>query len=107
VPIDPSLAGARIGAKAGFDCTRPVGVERGLSSHVPVPPVLEASSYDSALAALDTGPASFAELMAAERTRDERVILRLLEPLYAGGRLSRDADGRYRLGAADQTNSTD
>ena len=100
VPIDPSLAGARSGAKAGFDCTRPVGPQHGLSAHVPVPPVIEPSNFASALAALDAGPVSFAELMAAEQTRDERVVLRLLEPLYAQGRLSREADGRYRLAPA-------
>lgn len=99
VPIDPSLAGARSGAKAGFDCTRPFGVQRGLSSHVPEPPVLAPSAHASATAALVAGPASFVELMAAEGTRDERVIMRLLEPLYEQGRISRDADGRYRVAA--------
>ncbi|WEK02286.1 MAG: UbiD family decarboxylase [Candidatus Sphingomonas phytovorans] len=105
VPIDPSLAGARVGAKAGFDCTRPVTAERGLSSHVPLPPVLESSAHETALAALETGPASFVELMAAEHTRDERVVLRLLEPLYAAGRIVREPDGRYRLLPDDIANS--
>jgi len=97
VPIDPSLSGARTGAKAGFDCTKPVGVNKPLDFAIPEPPVLTQSIYGSAAEALAGGPASFLELMAAEGSRDGRDVLRLLEPLYAGGRVIREPDGRYRL----------
>jgi 3-polyprenyl-4-hydroxybenzoate decarboxylase len=97
VPIDPSLAGSRTGAKAGFDCTKPVGITRPLFYAIPEPPVMSASTYASAADALAAGPASFLELMEAERTRDGREVLRILEPFYAQGRISREPDGRYRL----------
>jgi UbiD family decarboxylase len=97
VPIDPSLAGSRTGAKAGFDCTKPVGVDKPLHFAIPEPPVLNESVHSSAAAALAAGPANFLELMAAERSRDGRDVLRLLEPLYAADRIAREPDGRYRL----------
>jgi UbiD family decarboxylase len=97
VPIDPSLAGARTGAKAGFDCTKPMGVGKPLHYAIPEPPVLKGSAYTSTAEALAAGPASFLELMAAERSRDGRDVLRVLEALYAQGRVTREADGRYCL----------
>src|SRR5207245_9478192 len=35
LPLDPSLRGARTGAKAGFDLTLPMGEARGLESTLP------------------------------------------------------------------------
>ena len=40
VPIDPSLMGARVGAKAGFDLTWPLGAAQRLDMQVPAPPPL-------------------------------------------------------------------
>lgn len=97
VPIDPSLAGARVGAKAGFDCTKPVGNSRPFDFAIPEPPVLVQSAFTGVHAALQAGPASFIELMAAAGTRDGRDVLRQLEPFYAEGRIAREDDGRYRL----------
>ncbi len=97
VPIDPSLAGARSGAKAGFDLTRPIGSVKGLAAFVPEPPVMPQSAYAGAMEALAAGPASFLELMAAEKSRDGRDVLRILDPLYAADAITRDPDGRYRL----------
>src|SRR5882757_2620544 len=97
VPIDPSLAGARTGAKAGFDCTKPMATGKPLHYVIPEPPVLKPSAFKSALDALASGPASFLELMAAQGSRDGRDVLRVLESLYAEGRISREADGRYSL----------
>jgi len=106
VPIDPSLAGARTGAKAGFDCTKPVGAVRPLHYAIPESPVLKASAYRSAAEALAAGPATFLELMAAENSRDGRDVLRMLEIFYAQGRIAREADGRYRLNPlGDETGS--
>ena len=36
VPLDPSLAGARTGAKIGFDCTIPFGKRQSLEWGIPV-----------------------------------------------------------------------
>lgn len=102
VPIDPSLAGSRTGAKAGFDCTKPVGIDKALHYAIPEPPVLTKSKHSSAADALAAGPASFLELMAAEGSRDGRDVLRLLEPLYAAGRIIREADGRYRIRSIEE-----
>jgi len=97
VPIDPSLAGSRTGAKAGFDCTRPFGSAKGLAALVPEPPIMPDRVHASAMEALSAGPASFLELMAAQGSRDGRDVLRILDPLYAAEAITRDPDGRYRL----------
>ncbi|MDB5874191.1 MAG: UbiD family decarboxylase [Ramlibacter sp.] len=100
VPIDPSLEGKRVGAKAGFDCTKPLGPAAAAHYVIPTPPRLPASAHASVLDALNAGPASFLELMAAARSRDGRDVVRALDPLYAAGRIAREDDGRYRLLAA-------
>ena len=97
VPIDPSLTGARTGAKAGFDCTKPLGASRGLGYAIPEPPKLPKSKPGTVLERLNEGPASFLELMAAVGTRDGRELLHLLDELYRAGRLNRHEDGRYAL----------
>ena len=97
VPIDPSLQGQRSGAKAGFDCTRELTTGTSARYVIPGPPHLEKSPYDSIGAALEAGPVSFLELMAACGSRDGRDVLAALEPLYAEQRIGRDDDGRYRL----------
>ena len=43
VPLDPSLGGARTGAKVGFDCTIPFGKRSALEWSVPMPPHLPAA----------------------------------------------------------------
>ena len=55
----------------------------------------EGERYGSLRAALAAGPKFFVELMSALGTRDGREIVRELEQLRAGGRLERDAEGRY------------
>jgi 2,5-furandicarboxylate decarboxylase 1 len=98
VPLDPSLGGARTGAKLGFDCTIPFGKANTLEFSVPTPPVAKKiSSYKTVEEALATGPASFLELMAALDSKDGREIVRTLDGLYAAKRLGRDEDGRYVL----------
>ena len=44
VPLDPSLGGARTGAKLGFDCTIPFGKTDAFEFSVPTPPVQEEST---------------------------------------------------------------
>jgi len=98
VPLDPSLGGTRVGAKAGFDCTIPFGRAQSLEFSVPEPPVLpQAERRASVRDVLTSGPASFLELMAAVQSRDGRELVRELDTLYAEGRLGRQSDGRYIL----------
>jgi 3-polyprenyl-4-hydroxybenzoate decarboxylase len=103
VPLDPSLRGSRSGAKAGFDCTKPLGKESEFAYTVPLPPVLppsrggQGAKRRSVEAVLAEGPATYLELMAALGTRDGREILPVLEKLYAAGKLGRLDDGRYIL----------
>jgi UbiD family decarboxylase len=98
VPLDPSLGGARTGAKLGFDCTIPFGKANSLEFSVPTAPVAtKGTQYKSVAEALAAGPASFLELMAALDSKDGREIVRALDALYAGKRLGRHDDGRYVL----------
>jgi 2,5-furandicarboxylate decarboxylase 1 len=98
VPLDPSLQGARTGAKLGFDCTMPFGKANSLEFSVPTPPAAKAAArHPSAAAALAAGPASFLDLMAALGSKDGREIVRELDALYAARRLGRLDDGRYVL----------
>jgi 2,5-furandicarboxylate decarboxylase 1 len=98
VPLDPSLAGARTGAKLGFDCTIPFGKTDAFEFSVPAPPVAKKTAPRKSVAdALAAGPASFLELMAALGSKDGREIVRGLDALYTAQRLGRLDDGRYVL----------
>ncbi|MBN8963977.1 MAG: UbiD family decarboxylase, partial [Rhizobiales bacterium] len=103
VPLDPSLAGARTGAKIGFDCTIPFGKRGSLEWGIPLPPVVPkangaaGAAKKSVIDTLATGPASFLELMIAAGSRDGREIVRELDALYAADALTRNETGRYML----------
>jgi UbiD family decarboxylase len=98
VPLDPSLGGARTGAKVGFDCTIPFGKRNALEWGIPAPPVVpQRAAAKSVADVLTGGPVSFLELMAALGTRDGREVVRQLDALYAANRLSRNEQGRYLL----------
>jgi 3-polyprenyl-4-hydroxybenzoate decarboxylase len=98
VPLDPSLAGARVGAKLGFDCTIPFGKTDAFEFSVPAPPAAKKTAPRKSVAdALAAGPASFLELMAALGSKDGREIVRQLDALYTAQRLGRLDDGRYVL----------
>jgi len=97
LPLDPSLRGARTGAKAGFDLTLPTGEARGIESTIPEPPRFEGKRFDSVEAALADGPKTFEALMAALASRDGREVVLALEALREAGRLVREKDGRYAL----------
>lgn len=99
LPLDPSLEGARTGAKAGFDLTLPVGDARGIESTIPEPPRFEGGRFASVEAALAEGPKTFEALMAALGSRDGREMVLALETLREAGRLAREKDGRYALKA--------
>jgi UbiD family decarboxylase len=93
--MDPSVQGATIGSKAGFDCTKPFGSGNSLESQIPEVPKWQGKRFASIKAALDDGPKFFEELMVAVDSRDGREIVRDLEAEREAGRLSRDKDGRW------------
>ncbi len=98
VPLDPSLQGARTGAKLGFDCTIPFGKTEAFEFAVATPPSVKTVAPQKSVAdALASGPASFLDLMAALGSKDGREIVRELDALYAAQRLGRLDDGRYVL----------
>jgi 2,5-furandicarboxylate decarboxylase 1 len=100
VPLDPSLGGARTGAKLGFDCTMPFGKTNSFEFSVPTPPAAnKIAPQKSVTEALAAGPASFLELMTALGSKDGREIVRELDALYTAQRLGRLDDGRYVLKA--------
>ena len=105
VPLDPSLAGSRTGAKAGFDCTKPFGKTGEFDYLVPEAPVLPVRPKRSIEALLTEGPATYLDLMAALGTRDGREVLPIIEKLYDEGRLGRLDDGRYTLIAPQSRSS--
>jgi len=98
MPLDPSMAGARMWAKAGFDMTLPYapsGQPRPIALRVPEPPRCAGPRHDSLDSALAGAPKYFEELMAAAGSRDGREIVRALEQMEEDGRVTRDAEGRY------------
>ena len=97
LPLDPSLRGARTGAKAGFDLTLPAGGQGGIESTVPEPPLFQGPRFASVEAALADGPKTFEGLMAATASSDGREVVLALETLRSGGRLTREKDGRYAM----------
>lgn len=100
LPLDPSLNGARVGAKAGFDLTWPFGMQGKLETTVPEPPRFEGQRFPSIRAALEHGPKYFEELMAAVGSRDGREVVRDLDALRREPGLDRDPRGRYVIGKA-------
>src|SRR4051794_4734204 len=97
VPIDPSLMGARTGAKLGFDLTWPPGAAARLEMRVPMPPRFEGTRFGSLEAALADGPKFFEDLMSALGSRDGREIVRALDVLRGKPGFGRDEEGRYLI----------
>jgi 3-polyprenyl-4-hydroxybenzoate decarboxylase len=99
IPLDPSLASnASLGAKAGFDLTMPIGMQKKLEAQIPEPPHFEGARFVSVEDALRDGPKFFEQLMTAVGSEDGREIVLELEDLRRARRLTRDQDeGRYRL----------
>lgn len=99
LPLDPSLGGKRIGAKAGFDLTLPLG-HRALEHTVPKPSISGDRTHDSVEAALADGPLSFGAIMVAIGSRDGRDVVLELDRLRRADRLDRIEDGLYVLAGA-------
>jgi 2,5-furandicarboxylate decarboxylase 1 len=99
--MDPSLNGRRTGAKAGFDCTRPVG--RG--GEIPLTRCAAKvftgpARFTTVEQALESGPLFYAQIVESLGSDDGRDVACALDALRQKGRLSRDRDGRYHLVAA-------
>jgi UbiD family decarboxylase len=99
IPLDPSLAShSSLGAKAGYDCTMPLGTARKLEAEIPEPPHYQGGRFACVEDALREGPKFFEQLMTAVGSDDGREIVLELEDLSLQGRLKRDpAEGRYTL----------
>jgi UbiD family decarboxylase len=99
IPLDPSLEGARTGAKAGFDLTLPFGQRHRVDMTVSVPPVFDdvPARFQTVEDALGDGVKSFAEIVSALGSDDGREIVLALDDLRHAGKLSRQQDGRYGL----------
>ncbi|HEY2227711.1 MAG TPA: UbiD family decarboxylase [Xanthobacteraceae bacterium] len=97
IPLDPSLAGASLGSKGGYDLTLPAGTAR-LEAEIPEPPHFKGARFASVEAALRDGPKFFEDLIAAVGSDDGREIVLALEELRRQGALQRDpTEGRYSL----------
>jgi 2,5-furandicarboxylate decarboxylase 1 len=99
--MDPSLQGRRTGAKAGFDCTKPVGRD----GEIPLTPSAAKlfngpARFQSVAGALASGPLFYAEIVEGVGSADGREVAAALDALRQEGRLVRDRDGRYSLGSA-------
>jgi UbiD family decarboxylase len=97
LPLDPSLYGARVGSKAGFDLTIEADKRSSIEFTVPAPPDITGDRFDSVRAALAHGPKSFSALMAALGTKDGRDVVIELETIREEGILTRLKEGEYAL----------
>jgi 2,5-furandicarboxylate decarboxylase 1 len=99
--MDPSLDGRRTGAKAGFDCTRPIGREGQIPWTRCAAKVFSERPRGLTIEqVLGSGPLFYAELVEAVGSDDGREVACALDALRQQGRLGRDRDGRYHLVAA-------
>ncbi len=102
VPLDPSLDGARTGAKAGFDLTFPFGRDPARDHPVPEPPTVAVAEPRSVLQALREGPRTFRDLMEAAGSRDGREVVAELDDVRKAHGLERLEDGRYALASTGE-----
>ena len=98
--MDPSLQGEKTGAKAGFDCTMPVG-RRG---EIPLTRCAAKTfqgpaRWQTVEQALESQPMFYADIVEGLGSDDGREIACRLDELRVKGRLGRDRDGRYHLTA--------
>jgi len=99
--MDPSLNGRRAGAKAGFDCTKPFGRDGDLPLVPSAAKVFNAPArFQTVEQALASGPMFYPGIVEALGSDDGREVACALDMLRQSGRLARDRDGRYHLGAS-------
>jgi len=100
--MDPSLRGRRTGAKAGFDCTKPIGRDGEVPwTRVGAKTFTGPARFQSVEAALATGPMFYSDVVEGIGSDDGRDVAVALDRLRQEGRLMRDRDGRYSLGASE------
>ena len=96
--MDPSLEGKRTGAKAGFDCTRPVGRDGQIPLTRSAAKVFRPGArFQTVEQALESGPMFYADVVEAVGSQDGREVACALDELRQSGKLGRDRDGRYHL----------
>jgi 2,5-furandicarboxylate decarboxylase 1 len=97
--MDPSLQGRRTGAKAGFDCTRPLGREGQIPLTRCAAKVFKSGPvrFKSVEEALQSGPLFYTQIVEALGSDDGREVAAALDKLRQEGKLGRDRDGRYHL----------
>jgi len=103
MPMDPSLDGGNMGAKAGFDLTLPYGKGHQVTMKPAVAPVIEGPArFQTVRQALEgAGALYYADIMAAIGTRDGREVAAQLDEIRRAGQLARNANGQYLLGKAE------
>jgi UbiD family decarboxylase len=96
--MDPSLNGRRVGAKTGFDCTRPLGRADDITyMRCAARTFTGPARFQTVEQALSTGPMFFADVVESLGSDDGREVACALDGLRQAGRLGRDGDGRYHL----------
>lgn len=96
IPLDPSLDGARTGAKAGFDLTKS-GLHRGgVESIVPDVPNYNHPRFPSLTAALQDGEKTFEQLIGATGSKDGREIVAELYALQQAGKVKLADNGKWK-----------
>ncbi len=101
MPMDPSLRGRRLGAKAGFDCTRELGRDGDIPLTRCAARTFEGPArFQTVEQALEAGPLFYSDVVEAVGSDDGREVACALDDLRQAGRLGRDRDGRYHLAEA-------
>ncbi len=101
--LDPSLDGRAIGAKAGFDLTRPQGRKWAVTTSIAGAKRFTAQAHCKTVEqALEEGPLFFTQIMENVGSRDGREVACALDELRQQGRLGCDEEGRYRLAQAEK-----
>lgn len=96
--MDPSLQGRRTGAKAGFDCTKPLGREGEIPLMRSAAAIFEGKArFQTVEQALEAEPMFYVHLVEAVGSDDGRDVSCTIDALRQSGRLGRDSDGRYHL----------
>ncbi len=98
--MDPSLQGRRTGAKAGFDCTKPFGRDGQIPLTRSAAKVFKGPArFQTVEQALGASPMFYADIVEAIGSQDGREVASALDALRQNGKLGRDRDGRYYMGA--------
>ncbi len=99
--MDPSLNGRRTGAKAGFDCTRPIGRDSEIPLTRSEAKVFKGPArFQTVEQTLSAGPRFWADIVELVGSDDGREVACALDKLRDEGKLGRDRDGRYHLSAS-------